>query len=52
MFAMEPTSDRRFDTHSGVQLLLEIAREHSVEPILNKIVAYAVERTEFVFSQP
>ena len=48
---MEPTSDRRFDTHSGVQLLLEIAREHSVEPILNKIVAYAVERTEFVFSQ-
>jgi len=51
MFAMEPTSDRRFDTHSGVQLLLEIAREHSVEPILNKIVAYAVERTEFVFSQ-
>ncbi len=48
---MEATSDRRFDTHSGVQLLLEIAREHSVEPILNKIVAYAVERTEFVFSQ-
>jgi hypothetical protein len=48
---MEPTSDQRFDTHSGVQLLLEIAREHSVEPILNKIVAYAVERTEFVFSQ-
>jgi transcriptional regulator with GAF, ATPase, and Fis domain len=48
---MAPTSDRRFDTHSGVQLLLEIAREHSVEPILNKIVAYAVERTEFVFSQ-
>jgi transcriptional regulator with GAF, ATPase, and Fis domain len=51
MLPMEPTSDRRFDTHSGVQLLLEIAREHSVEPILNKIVAYAVERTEFVFSQ-
>jgi formate hydrogenlyase transcriptional activator len=48
---MEPTSDRRFDTHSGVQLLLEIAREHSVEPILNKIVEYAVERTQFVFSQ-
>jgi transcriptional regulator with GAF, ATPase, and Fis domain len=48
---MESTSDRRFDTHSGVQLLLEIAREQSVEPILNKIVGYAVERTQFVFSQ-
>jgi transcriptional regulator with GAF, ATPase, and Fis domain len=48
---MEPTSDQRFDTHSGVQLLLEIAREHSVEPILNRIVGYAVSRAQFVFSQ-
>jgi transcriptional regulator with GAF, ATPase, and Fis domain len=48
---MEATSDNRFDTHSGVQLLLEIAREHSVEPILKRIVEYAVERTEFVFAQ-
>ena len=48
---MAATSDNRFDTHSGVQLLLEIAREHSVEPILKKIVEYAVERTEFVFAQ-
>jgi transcriptional regulator with GAF, ATPase, and Fis domain len=48
---MAGTSDNRFDPHSGVQLLLEIARERSVEPILKKIVEYAVERTEFVFSQ-
>src|SRR6185369_17398689 len=48
---MESTSDNRFDTHSGVQLLLEIARERSAEPILKRIVEYAVERTEFVFSQ-
>jgi len=47
----DATSDTRFDPHSGVQLLLEIARERSVEPILKKIVEYAVERTEFVFSQ-
>ena len=39
---MEPTSDKRFDPHSGAQLLLEIAQEQSVEPILKKIVEYAV----------
>jgi hypothetical protein len=48
---MEPTSDRRFDPHFGAQLLLEIAQERSVEPLLKKIVERAVERTEFVFSQ-
>jgi transcriptional regulator with GAF, ATPase, and Fis domain len=48
---MEPTSDRRFDPHFGAQLLLEIAQERSVEPLLKKIVESAVERTEFVFSQ-
>jgi transcriptional regulator with GAF, ATPase, and Fis domain len=48
---MEPTSDRRFDPHFGTQLLLEIAQERSVEPLLKKIVERAVERTEFVFSQ-
>lgn len=47
----DPTRDRRFDPHLGVQLLLEIARERSVEPILKRIVEYAVESTEFVFSQ-
>lgn len=48
---MEPTSDRRFDPHFGVQLLLEIARERSVDPILKKLVESGVEHTEFVISQ-
>ena len=48
---MESASDRRFDPHFGVQLLLEIAQERSVEPILKKVVTSAVEHTEFVISQ-
>lgn len=48
---MEPTSDRRFDPLLGVQLLLEIAQERSVEPILKKIVENAVESAQFVYSQ-
>jgi len=48
---MEPTSDQRFDPHFGVQLLLEIAQERSVDPILKKVVERAVEHTEFVISQ-
>jgi transcriptional regulator with GAF, ATPase, and Fis domain len=48
---VEATSDRRFDPHFGTQLLLEIAQERSVEPLLKKIVERAVEHTEFVFSQ-
>jgi transcriptional regulator with GAF, ATPase, and Fis domain len=48
---MQPTSEKRFDPHIGVQLLLEIAQERSVEPILKKVVERAVEHTEFVFSQ-
>jgi len=48
---MEPTSDQRFDPNFGTKLLLEIAQERSVEPLLKKIVERAVERTEFVFSQ-
>jgi len=48
---METTSDRRFDSNFGAQLLLEIAQERSVEPLLQRIVERAVERTEFVFSQ-
>ena len=49
--SVEATSDRRFDPHFGTQLLLEIAQERSVEPLLKKIVERAVEHTEFVFSQ-
>jgi transcriptional regulator with GAF, ATPase, and Fis domain len=48
---MAPTSDARFDPHFGAQLLLEVAQERSVEPLLKRIVDRAVERTEFVFSQ-
>ena len=48
---MEPTSDRRFDANLGMQLLLEMAQEHSLEPLLQKILVRGVERTEFVVSQ-
>ncbi len=48
---MQPTSDKRFDQHFGVQLLLEIAQTRSVELILKKVVERAVERTEFVICQ-
>ena len=47
---MESTSDRRFDPHFGAQLLLEMAQEKSLAPLLKKIVA-AVERTQFMFAQ-
>ena len=45
---MEPTSDKRFDPLLATQLLLEIAQERSVEPILQKLVDFAVE-TGFAF---
>src|SRR4051794_27476685 len=48
---MESTSDKRFEANVGVQLLLEMAQERSVEPILKKIVVRAVDHTQFVFSQ-
>jgi transcriptional regulator with GAF, ATPase, and Fis domain len=48
---MESTSDKRFDPNLGVQLLLEMAQERSMEPILKKIVDRAVDHTQFVFSQ-
>jgi len=48
---METVSDRRFDPLFGTQLLLELAQERSVGPILKKIVDRAVEQTQFAFSQ-
>ena len=48
---MEPNSSKGFDPLLAVQLLLEIAEEQAVKPILKKIVEQAAERTEFVFSQ-
>lgn len=47
---MEPVSDKRFDPLLATQLLLEIAQERSVEPILKKLVDFSVERTGFTFS--
>jgi transcriptional regulator with GAF, ATPase, and Fis domain len=46
---MESVSDKRFDPLLATQLLLEIAQERSVEPILKKLVDFAVE-TGFAFS--
>ncbi len=48
---MEPASDKRFDPLGAAQLLLEIAHEHSLEPILGKTVEHGLERTEYVFTQ-
>src|SRR4030095_4459206 len=48
---MEPVSDQRFDSHVGVELLLGMAQERSVEPLLRKIVDCAVDRAQFVYSQ-
>jgi GAF domain-containing protein len=47
---MEPASDKWFDPLLATQLLLEIAQERSVEPILKKLVDFSVERTGFAFS--
>jgi len=46
---MESASDKRFDPLMATQLLLEIAQERSVEPILKKLVDFTVERTAFAF---
>jgi transcriptional regulator with GAF, ATPase, and Fis domain len=44
-------SDTRFDPHLATQLLLDIAQEKLLQPLLRKLVDFAVERTAFVFSQ-
>lgn len=41
---MGPTSDNRYDPNTGLQLLLDIAHEHSLEQLLQKLVAHAAER--------
>jgi transcriptional regulator with GAF, ATPase, and Fis domain len=42
--AVETTSDARFDPNFALQLLLDIAHEHSLEQLLQKLVNHAVER--------
>ncbi|MCW5555073.1 MAG: sigma 54-interacting transcriptional regulator [Verrucomicrobiae bacterium] len=41
---MESESDSRFDPNTALQLLLDIAHEHSLEQLLHKIVSHAVQR--------
>ncbi len=41
---MESKSDSRFDPNTALQLLLDIAHEHSLEQLLHKIVSHAVQR--------
>lgn len=40
-FVMESESDSRFDPNVALQLLLDIAHEHSLEQLLRKIVSHA-----------
>ncbi|HTL57124.1 MAG TPA: sigma 54-interacting transcriptional regulator [Candidatus Limnocylindrales bacterium] len=47
---MESVSDKRFDPLLATQLLLDVAQERSVEPILKKLVDFSVERAGFSFS--
>ena len=41
---MEAKSDSRFDPNTALQLLLDIAHEHSLDQLLQKLVNHAVER--------
>jgi len=41
---MESESDNRFDPNFALQLLLDIAQEHSLEQLLQKLVSHAVKR--------
>src|SRR6478736_6394976 len=47
---MESASDKRFDPLLATQLLLEIAQERSVEPILKQLVDFSVESAGFAFA--
>ena len=48
---MESNSDRRLDTNLASHLLLEIAQEHSLDLLLDKLVHRAVERTDMACLQ-
>lgn len=41
---MEATSDHRFDPNIALQILLEIAHEHSLDQLIQKLVNHAVEQ--------
>jgi transcriptional regulator with GAF, ATPase, and Fis domain len=48
---MESTNDSRFDPHSAVQLLLDVAHERSWEGLLHRLVNSAVERPDIACIQ-
>jgi transcriptional regulator with GAF, ATPase, and Fis domain len=48
---MESVSDRRFDTNYAYQVLLDAAHELSLESLLNKLVARAVDRPDIACAQ-
>src|SRR5512143_1643235 len=48
---MEAISDSRFDPNYAAQMLLDIAHEHSVEQLLQKLVCRAVERPDLACAQ-
>lgn len=51
LFLMDETADRRLDPNLASQLLLEMARERSLDLILNKLVHRAVERPDVISLQ-
>lgn len=48
---MESASDSRFDPNLAAQLLLDIAHEHSLEQLLQKLVLRGVERPDMACAQ-
>ncbi len=48
---MESTSDKRYDPNIGLQLLLDIAHEQSLERLLQKLVSHAAERSNMTCVQ-
>ena len=45
---MEPTSDRQFHANFVGPILLEIAHEHSLEEVLQKLIERSLERPHIV----
>lgn len=48
---MESSTDSRFDPNAALRMLLEIAHEHSLEQLLQKLVRLAIEQSHLVCVQ-
>ncbi len=48
---MESERDTRFDPNLAVQLLLDVAREHSLEQLLERLVTNSLKRPDLAFAQ-